>query len=513
MSATEGLPSFLAALALLTLALALRQSEAVRRLVLGSRDLVQELRAPQQVLVLYVATRLLLVLAHQRGAQPGLIHTLNFLALVSGAVGLARTADVCLYVFLRARGRPVGPRIIRTLVIWVFTFLIAAIASNREFGFDLSAMLTTSALLSVVLGFALQESLGNLFAGLTLNAERPFESGDWVSFGKWTGRVHEVGWRSTRLITLDDDELLVPNGLISREVVTNHSRPSLHDCVELELRLDYDASPVRAKQVLVDAVKACKGVLLAPAPVAQVIRFNDDGIDYRIRFFTDDYSRERELLDVVQQALWYALRRAAIDIPFRQTTLSRREKPAQAEARRRKEHLAEAEDLLAHIDFVSALGNEGRKELARAARYLEYGPGEPVVRQGEPGDTLYLVARGEFAVRVLFDTGEREVARLSHGAFFGEMSVLTGEPRSATVVAASDAALLGVDREAFSRVLAADEAVMEELARIIAGRKAQLVTARQEESGAVAPGEPEHQPLLARIKGIFGFKSAKVRRP
>jgi CRP-like cAMP-binding protein len=312
------------------------------------------------------------------------------------------------------------------------------------------------------------------------------------------------------MITLDDDELLVPNGLISREVVINHSRPSLQDCVELEVRLDYDAAPARAKQVLVDAVKTCAGVLPEPLPRAQVVRFNDDGIDYRIRFFTDDYSRERELLDTVQQALWYALRRAAIDIPYRQTTLSRREKPAQAEERRRKEHLAEAKDLLGRIDFVSALGEEGRDQLAQAARFLEYGPGEPIVRQGEPGDTFYLVARGELSVRVLFDSGEREVAKLAHGAFFGEMSVLTGEPRSASVVAATDAALLGIDREAFSRVLAADDGVMEELARIIAGRKAQLVTARKEDAGAAAQGEDETSPLLARIRGIFGFKTGKA---
>jgi small-conductance mechanosensitive channel/CRP-like cAMP-binding protein len=505
-SATAGLPSLFLALGLLALVFALRQSEAARRLVQGSRELVLELRAPQRVLALYVVVRLLLELSRGRAWSPGLLHTLGFLALFSAGVGVVRTGDVALYLFLRARGRPVAPRIIRTLLVWALTLVIAAAASNREFGFDLSAMLTTSALLSVVLGFALQESLGNLFAGLTLNAEKPFEHGDWVSFGKWTGRVHEVGWRSTRLITLDDDELLVPNGLLSREVVVNHSRPSARDCVELELRLDAEAPPGKAKEVVLAAVRSCKGVLSEPAPLVELVRFADDGLDYRVRFFTGDYAHERELIDAVQQALWYALRRAAIDIPYPQTTLSRRERPAQAEERRRKEHLAEAQELLARIDFVAALKPQQREELARAARFLEYGPGEPVVRQGEAGETCFLVARGELAVRVLFDSGEREVARLSHGAFFGEMSVLTGEPRSATVVAASDAALLGIDREAFKRVLAGDEQVMEELARIIAGRRAELAIAKEQEAAAgPQPEDAAHGSLLARIKGIFGF--------
>ena len=499
--------SFLAALALLAGVLALRRSAGARRLVAGSRELVEELRAPQLFLTGYVLVRLGLFWGHREGGlTPAWIHGLNFAAHFFGGVGLLRTVDVALFALVRARGGQGLPRIVRSLINWILTFVVAAIATRADYQADLSNLFATSALLSVVLGFALQESLGNLFAGLTLNAERPFDAGDWVSFSKWTGKVIDVGWRSTRLITLDDDELLVPNGLISREVVVNHSRPSVRDCVELVVRLDLDASPAQAKKVLLQAVKGVPGVLAEPAPTAQIAQFHDDGVDYRIRFFTPDYSHEREVLDEVQQALWYALRRAAIDIPYRQATLSYRERPAEAEERRRKDHLLEAEDLLSRIDFVEALNPESRHALAQQARFLEYGPGEAVVKQGDPGDTFFLVARGEVAIRVLLGGGEKEVARLQRGAFFGEMSLLTGEPRTATVVAVGDAALLGVDREAFSRVLAADESVMEKLARIIAARKTALASARAEGAAQAAAAGPEHSTVLARIRSIFGFK-------
>ena len=502
--------SFLAALALLAGVLALRRSAGARRLVAGSRELVEELRAPQAFLFLYVLVRLALFwVRSEKTPDQAWLHGLNFAAHFFGGVGLLRTVDVALFALLRARGGQGLPRIIRSLLNWILTFVVAAIATRIEYQSDLSTLVANAALLSVVLGFALQESLGNLFAGLTLNAERPFDAGDWVTFGKWTGKVVDVGWRSTRLITLDDDELLVPNGLISREVVVNHSRPSVRDCVELVLRLDLDASPAQAKQVLLRTVKGIPGVMAEPEPTVQLAHFHDDGVDYRIRFYTPDYANERAVLDEVQQALWYALRRAAIDIPYRQATLSYRERPAEAEERRRKEHLAEAEDLLSRIDFVAALKPEARRALAARARFLEYGPGEAVVKQGDPGDAFYLVARGEVALRVLLGGGEKEVARLQRGAFFGEMSLLTGEPRTATVVAVGDAALLGVDREAFSRVLAADEAVMEELARIIAGRKAELATARKQDAGPAAHEESEHTSLLTRIRGIFGFKGPR----
>ncbi len=156
------------------------------------------------------------------------------------------------------------------------------------------------------------------------------------------------------------------------------------------------------------------------------------------------------------------------------------------------------------IDFVAALKPQARAELARAARFLEYGPGEAVVRQGDEGDAFYLVARGALAVRV--HGHDKPVARAG-GDYFGEVALLTGEPRTATVVAIEDAALLSVNHRRLARLFATDEGVMEELARVIAGRKAQLASAREqldkESSGAAT------QTMLARIRGIFGRRFHK----
>jgi len=221
-----------------------------------------------------------------------------------------------------------------------------------------------------------------------------------------------------------------------------------------------------------------------------------------VRFFTESYALEREAIDEVNDAIWYGLRRAGIDMPYPQTMLSFRERAADAEERRRREHLADAEDLLSRIDFLATLRAADRKLLAERARFLEYGPREAVVRQGEPGDVLYLVARGELVVRVRVENGEKEVARLGRGAFFGEMSLLTGEPRTATVVALTEAALLAVDREAFSRVFAQNVHVAEELAGVIARRRRDLDAVRAE-AGA-SPAEEETN-LLSRIGAMFGF--------
>ena len=499
----QSLTGFAAALLLFLCVTLLRRALHRRRANSSLKQLFEELGAPQRLLFLYLATR-----AGEffwtADLYPQAAKALDTAARFFGIVGVLRLADAFVFAFIHWRGMRGAPRILRTLAAWAISFLVAAVLLRHQYRFDLSSLFATSALLSVVLGFALQETLGNLFAGLTLNAEQPFEPGEWVTFGKYTGLVIDVGWRSTRLMTLDEDEILVPNGLISREVVVNHMRPQFTDAIELAVLVDLDVSPARAKAVLREAVSSCSLVLKAPPPTVQIAAFTDHGVSYRIQFHTEGFHVERKALDQVQEGIWYALRRAAIEMPYPQTTVSWRERAAEAEERRRRESMAEAEDLLGRIDFVQALSAEARRVLAERSRFLEYGPGQAVVRQGETGDTLYLVARGEVSVRVRLEDGEREVARLGRGALFGEMSVLTGEPRTATVLALGDAALLALDRDAFERILSAEPELMEKLAETIARRRLALEAVRAEERASAV--EKETVTLVERLRDIFGFQ-------
>jgi small-conductance mechanosensitive channel/CRP-like cAMP-binding protein len=489
---------------LLAAALWLGVSASRRVLLRGRSDAARtfgiELRPPQLLLALYLLGRAAAFAL--QGVDATLHHASATAAYIAGAAGVLRLGEALLFAVLRLRAAEGIPRLLRSLVAWAGTFVVAAVVLRLEYRLNLSSLLATSALLSVVLGFALQEALGNLFSGLTLHAEQPFDRGEWVSFGKWRGKVLDVGWRSTRLLTLDDDEILVPNGLISREVVVNHSRPTVQDCVQLSLTVDLEVAPARAKAALLEAVSSCARVLQEPPPTVQLGSFEPSGAVYRVRFFTDSHALEREAIDEVHEAIWYALRRAAIDLPYPQTMLSFRERAGEAEERRRREHLADAEDLLSRIDFLATLRAADRKLIAERARFVEYGPREAVVRQGESGDVLYLVARGELEVRVRVENSEKEVARLGRGAFFGEMSLLTGEPRTATVVALTEAALLAVDREAFSRVFAQNVRVAEELAGVIARRRRDLDAARAE---AGSSQQEEETNLLSRIGAMFGF--------
>ena len=496
-----------------------RGSEVTERLSLTHgasqrAELAKELGTPQRLLAAYAVLRALDLLLDGRAPVP-VVQALGAFAAFVGATALLRLSATLLLSLVRSRGGPDVPRILRSLIDFTLTLIAAGVVLRAEYKLDLSSLLATSAVLSVVLGFALQETLGNLFSGLTLHAEQPFGRGDWISFSKYYGRVLDVGWRSTRLITLENDELTVPNSLLAREPVVNHSRPTAMEAVDLLIALDLDVSPARAKAALLEAAKGCAGILQAPPPIVQLASFSDHGAQYRLRYFIPDHELGKPIKDEVQTAVWYALRRAAIEMPYPQQTVSFRERTADAEERRRKEHFAEAQDLLGRIDFVAALGPGSRQILAERARFLEFGPDQAIVRQGDAGDTFYLVARGEVAVRVATDGGagpdgkakaavEREVARLGRGAFFGEMSLLTGDPRTASVVSLTDSALLVVDREAFERVFAQDPGVAQELAAVIARRRLALESARAESAALPAAVEKETTNLLGRIRAIFG---------
>ena len=466
--------------------------------------LAMDLRGIERLSALYLAVRAMQLLTHNQ--SPEFAHALRFCVISFGAVLLARLVEtLSFYASSRFRNNKPAPLIVRSFAAWGTAFAITAVVLRLEYKIDLSSVFATSALLSVVLGFALQETLGNLFAGLTLNAEHPFDPGEWVTFGKYSGKVVDVGWRSTRLVNADGDEMLVPNSLISREVVVNHMRPLHTYALDLLINIDLDTSPARAKSVLLEAAQSCPLTLTQPAPRVDLASFGADGASYRLICHIQSFGEQRRGLDQLQEAIWYALRRAAIEMPYPQTTLSFRERAAESDERRRRDHLAEAEDLLSRIDFVKAMTAEARKVLAERARFLEYGPGQAVVRQGDPGHTLFLVANGEVSVRVRPDasTSEKEVARLGRGALFGEMSVLTGDPRTATVVALGDAALLSVDREAFELILSREPELAQRLAEVITQRKVGLDAARAEQQAPAVAKEASN--LLGRIREMFGF--------
>jgi len=365
--------------------------------------------------------------------------------------------------------------------------------------FGLAAMLflpekivATTAVGAVVVGFALQDTLGNLFAGLAIQIEKPFRVGHWVTIGGQDGMVSEITWRATKIRTKAGNFVVVPNNVLSRDTITNYSEPTRDTRVEVEIGAGYDTPPNEVKAVIREAVRGEPLIVAEHEPEILLADFAASAITYRVRVWTSDFGADERVRDRVRARIYYAFRRHHITIPY----------PIQVQiegggASGAPSTDAAAAAALAGVDILAALTDEQREQLVEAARSVVYGAGEIIVRETDPGRSMFVLVRGEAAVTLSGTDGE--VARLRDGAFFGEMSLLTGEPRSATVTAVTDCALVEIGTEAFRRVVMADRAILERISAAVATRRAELALHR--ETRAVAGGSPETtQTFLARVR-------------
>ncbi|HXG88933.1 MAG TPA: mechanosensitive ion channel family protein [Vicinamibacterales bacterium] len=333
-------------------------------------------------------------------------------------------------------------------------------------------LLTTSAVGAVVVGFALQDTLGNLFSGLAIQIEKPFRVGHWIAVGEREGQVQEITWRATKLRTKAGQFLVVPNGIISKEAILNYSEPTIPTRLLVEVGASYSTPPNETKAAIVEALANCPLVLSTPPPTVLLHDFAASALTYRIWFWVGDYAVELEARDQVRTNIWYTFRRRNIEIPYPiQIEYSREELPLRAEA-----DVTGAATRLAAIDLFATLPADARLALSRNGQEHIFADGEAIVREGTPGSSLYVVLNGR--ARVALDASGREVATIEPGGFFGEMSMLTGEPRTATVRAVGDVRALEIPAERFRELAIAQPGLVEHITIIVAARRSELDDAR-----------------------------------
>ncbi len=407
------------------------------------------------------------------------------------AAGLINLVVVSLINPLRADRVPDRfPTIVQDFIVIGLVLFAATFVSDR--------LVATSAVSAVVIGFALQDTLGNAFAGLALQSEKPFHVGHWIRVGDFEGRVAEVTWRATKLRTKTGNFVILPNNIVSKEAIINYSEPAAPTRVEVEVGASYLAAPNVVKAAMTEALKNCRGVLGAPAADVVLWSFADSAINYKARFWIEDYEHDEAARDQVRTAIYYAFGRYGIDIPWPiQVTYTKDWPEAEATARHR-----EREGLLDSIDLFATLSPEHRREIAVATTSGVYGSGEAIVRQGEPGHSMFVVCSGTAVV--LIEPDRREVASIEPGGYFGEMSLLTGDPRTATVVARGDTVVMQIDAEQFRQLAATDSGAVEQIGIAAVTRRAELDAARQTTQGAAAAEAPAT--FLTRMRQFLRVK-------
>ena len=378
------------------------------------------------------------------------------------------------------------------------------------FGIQVTTVLTTSAILTVIIGLALQDLLGNLFAGVALNIEMPFRKGDWVQIGEHIGAVKEISWRSTKISTLIHDLIVIPNSVVSKSVVQNFSLPTRRDILVLMMGVAYDAPPNKVRNVLKEACYHAKDVLNNPEPVIRVKEYGDSSINYELRVWIHEYSCYKDARDQVYSLIWYLFRRHNITIPYPVRDIHIKTASHKEDVERKALFEAQKARQLREVELFSSLDDEDIALLASESPSMRFGEGEMVVKQGDPGDSFFLIRSGKISIVVDGASNKRiALAELNEGSYLGATSLLTGEPRNATAIAATDTELLVISKETFNKVLVSKPEIASELGRLLAERQLDR-EAKLAASENMAPKMPTaererqlHERFFRKIKQFF----------
>jgi small-conductance mechanosensitive channel len=374
--------------------------------------------------------------------------------------------------------------------------IIGVVALVATFVFD-DKLLTTSAVGAAIVGFALQDTLGNAFAGLAIQSEKPFRIGAWIKVGDFEGRVTEVTWRATKLRTKAGNFVIVPNNVVAKEAITNYSEPLVPTRLEVEVGASYLSTPGDVKTAILEAVANVPRVLRVPAPDALLHAFDASAITYRARFWIETYEFDELARDQVRTAIFYAFNRHGIEIPWPIEVGYEREWPEPDEATK----LRQREAILAGVDLFARLTDEQRREVAAGTTARMFGNGEAIVRQGAAGQSMFVICAGR--VDIVLEPDHRRIATTEAGGYFGEMSLLTGDPRTATVVAVGDTTVLELDAHVFRRIGAADPGAIEQVGIAAVARRVELERAHQAAKSAASVEAPDT--LLGRMKKFLGI--------
>ncbi len=444
----------------------------------------------------------------QAGIEAGLILILiNSGLIILAALTLARLLDTVIFeTRIGIRGDRQVPKLLRdTLTLVIITIAVGIILVEQ---LDVNATLVGggAAAITVLLGLAMQNILGDLLSGVVLQFERPFRVGEWIIVGEHEGEVVEINWRATRLNSRKNEGIVIPNSVIAKAEIKNLHLNTPNAAVDRFVGTEYKEPPNRVKGAIMEAILQCPEVLHQPSPRVWTHEYGSSAVIYCLRFWVKDFARIPKIADEVLTNIWYVFKRYDITIPWpiRNVYLRQEEKPTA------EEQADSIIGLLRQVDIFAPLTRGQIEVLADGLEPKFFGRGEVLVQQGEEGNSFFIIGQGRVEVSVIPEGSSTEVsvAVLGPRDFFGEMSLLAGDRRNATVRAIEDVWVVIIDKDAFAGIIQEHPEVAAEVAAMYY-RRAEELHAMHERAAAGtaegADGEEGERALLRRIQRFFGL--------
>ena len=443
-------------------------------------------------------------------SQAGAGQVVRQSAVVVMGLALIRLWAMLLFRLFMPALRLHPPRILEDILVTV-GYVGWGLVLLRLAGLDLSHIVTTSAVITAVLAFAMQDTLGNILAGLSLQFDNSVEIGEWIKVGDLVGRVVEINWRATTVETRNWETLVIPNSVLMK----NHFAilGKRHGCAQQWRRwvwfnINWDTLPTQIITVVESSLREAQlpGVALSPEPNCILMGFENGYSRYAVRYWLTNLAADDLTDSIVRTHVDAALRRHNLRMasPFYNVlTIKENEKYMEA---RMKKHLEERVLALRKVELLSGLNDEEMVVLADQLKFTPFVTGDIIMHQGSVAHWLYIMLSGEVEVWISLPDGNRKLVDvLKAGSFFGEMGLMTGESRSGTVIARSNVECLRLDKDAFQSILVSRKELAETISSILAERLEERRNRMPEELLSGGDPAPRRAELVERIRNFFGL--------
>jgi small-conductance mechanosensitive channel len=374
---------------------------------------------------------------------------------------------------------------------------LAAIVAALAFVFELPirGVVATSGALAIVLGLAIQSTLSDVFAGIVINTTEPYQVGDWVSIDGVEGKVLEMNWRATHLLTGQGNVVIVPNAVAAKTKIINNNRPAALHGVSALLEISPEERPGAVIAALENALAATRLILETPAPYAQVKKTGVNSIQYEVTAYVDDMARKLPVSNQLYDLCYRHLAAAGIDLrplgvagPVRDVIDSR-------------------ERLLRRIELFAALGTDEIRNLATRLKRQEFDIGQVLMSADTVPDTLSIIDSGVLSVTTEEAAGLVEVARLGPGDAVGEMGLLAGLPAQVRITALKRSVVYQLEKDDLTPILQNNPEVANRMCRMLSTRQEALGKLSVEVPQAPVPEHSVFQWLLEKVRNLHSLTS------
>lgn len=467
------------------------------------------LKLPVGLFIFYFATMTVIQIL-QKYEFTTFLSTLELLSTIFLTLAVIRFITFILVDYLM-RYKELAPIPVITRDIGLaFIYVVAILIILRyEAKVNLTSIITTSAVVTAVIGLALQDTLGNLIAGIVLQMEKPYNVGDWIHFDTYTGKVIGMSWKSTRIVTREREVVCIPNNLITRGHVLNYTQMDAGHIATFNIGTSYVDPPNRVREAILATLAENPAVSSSPAPDVRVTSYSDFYINYLVRFYITDFENEDRIKSQILNQLWYRFHREGITIPFPIRTIHH-VKEEDVGAAEKSKTSKKALAVLKRVDIFKPLPENALDNISHRVGFQSFSPGEIIIREGQAGQSMYIIVYGECDIMISRGSvTDHVVATLSNGQFFGEMSLLTGEPRSATVKVKKDTLCLKIEKNDLQDIISGHPEVAEAISEILAKRKEDLEKQKESLDEKKKRGDTSlASQLLTKIKAFFSRSEA-----